>query len=106
MSVGERPSGPVRSMSQVERIRANMEAQARERADGAQGTHRPVVGGTQLGSPSLNKGPADRDNSRFCYGLLFQDYLISSGSVLIKSTDSLSVLINAYKIYARSLFVR
>ena len=53
-------------MSQVERIRANMEAQARERAgEGSQvPTHRPVVGGTQLGSPTLSKGPSDRDASR------------------------------------------
>ena len=66
---GERPSGPVRSMSQVERIRPNMEAQPLER--GGEGCQvpppRPVLGGPQLGSPTLSKGTSDRDASRLVH---------------------------------------
>ncbi|DBA70289.1 TPA: hypothetical protein ACH3X2_011717 [Trebouxia sp. C0005] len=61
---GER-GGPARSPSQVERIRANMEAQSQNRpGEGFGPTHRPVIGVSHQSSPTLNKGVPDRDFGR------------------------------------------
>lgn len=52
-----------RSPSQVERIRANMEAQAQS-GGGLGPTHRPVIGTSHQTSPTLNRGAPDRDFGR------------------------------------------
>ncbi|KAL3132833.1 hypothetical protein ABBQ38_006758 [Trebouxia sp. C0009 RCD-2024] len=54
--------GLSRTLSQVERIRANMEAQAQ--AAGASFTPRPGIGAYNQTSPNLRKGVADRESPR------------------------------------------
>ena len=59
----EGDGGFLRSPSQVERIRANMEAQA-QAGGGLVPTHRPVIGTSHQTSPTLNRGVPDRDFAR------------------------------------------
>ncbi|KAL0019458.1 hypothetical protein WJX77_004963 [Trebouxia sp. C0004] len=64
-SFGGERGGPARSPSQVERIRANMEAQSQNRpGEGFGPTHRPVIGVSHQSSPTLNKGVPDHDFGR------------------------------------------